>query len=546
MKSLFVRRAICWAIAAIAISASAHATAQTINLPPIKKLTWPNGVRLYLMEYKRAPTISVTAIFPGGDSAEPPNKVGVGDLTAELLREGTATRTAPQIAEEIEFLGGSLSTSSGQDNLTVGLAVLSRDAAKGLDLFSDVNRRPTLPAEELERGRQLALASLNALREDPESIAARTTSIAVFGRDPYGSEATIGSIQAIQREDIVEYHRRVIAPDRMILIAVGDLNANQMAEKLRARFGDWPRAGVPLPETAAPPPSSKRLILVDKPDATQTQVRWARTALPRNHPDYFAASVAESILGGGFTSRLVEEIRVARSLTYGIVSGFRPMLRGGMFSVSSFTKMETSRQLIDATEKVLRDTASKGFTAAELKRVKGYLTGLFAISMQSPEALAGQLATMAFYGLPDDYLRTYLTKINAVTLKDANRLAKTYASPAALTLIVVGPASKIEGPLKGLGKFEKVSIETVGKTDVTALARTGGSLPSQRPQGGAGLDDKTKQRIDRWIKDNNRNNYGDSKDTMYAGGTPLFDERTGKTKDKYEYILEKHPELRRE
>jgi Predicted Zn-dependent peptidases len=171
------------------------------------------------------------------------------------------------------------------------------------------------------------------------------------------------------------------------------------------------------------------------------------------------------------------------------------------------------------------------------------MAGLFAISVQAPEALAGQLAEIAFYGLPDDYLKTYLTRIRAVTLTEINRVAKRYVTPDQLSLVVVGPGQKITPQLKGLGTFETLSVELVGKSDVEKL-QGANAAPVSGNQGASNVDENTKQRIDKWIKEKGRNSYGDPKDTLYTGGTPLFDERTGKTKDKYEYILEKHPELR--
>jgi len=435
-----------------------------VQLPPVTRTTWENGVRVVLMEYRRAPTLEVLALFPGGSSVDPPGKAGAAALTAQLLRRGTEQRTALQIAEEIEFLGGTLGSGADDDRLTISLSVLSKDADAGLDLFADVIRHSTFPTEELERERQLHLSSLQSLSEHPGAVVSRVAAEVVYAGHPYGVMPTVTSLRAVTREDLLTYARHFIVPNRLILVAVGDFKTADMMSKLRARFGDWQRRESEAPaELPSPRPNPRRVVLIDKPDATQTHVQWTRLAFPRQHPDYFAAHIAETILGGSFTSRLTEEIRVNRSLTYDVSSRFDLQLRGGDFSVSTFTKIETTRALMDATNAVLRRTAEQGFTAAELKKVKGYLSGLFAIHIQTPEALAGEWADVAFYGLSDDYLQTYLSKLRAVTLADANRIARAYCQPEQLSLVLLAPAAKIKEQLKDVGDVETRAVETVGK-----------------------------------------------------------------------------------
>ncbi len=249
----------------------------------------------------------------------------------------------------------------------------------------------------------------------------------------------------------------------MILVVVGDFRAADMLARLRARFADWPRAESPAPVVPAVKPAPPRVVLVDKPDATQTQVRFSRTAFSRLSPDYFPALIADAALGGGFTSRLVDEIRVNRSLTYTIGSRFAGVRHGGMFTVSTFTKIETTRALVDAVKSVLRRAAQQGFTDAEVRKFKQYLVGDFAISMQTPEALAAQLAEMAFYNLPDNYLQTYLPRLRAVPTSEVNRIARTYFTPERLSLVMVAPAKAVQAQVQGLGSVEVRPVENVGK-----------------------------------------------------------------------------------
>ncbi len=439
------------------------AVGQDIKLPPVTRVTLPNGIRLVLMEYRRAPTLTVTALFPGGQCGDPSGKAGTASLTAELLRKGTGKRNAVKIAEEVDFLGASLGTAAGDDVVSVSASALARDTGQILDLFADVILHPTFPIEEIERERQLMLAGLQSLSEDPGAVASRVETEVVYAGHPYGIDATMTSVKSIAREDIAAYHQRIMTPKRMILVAVGDFHTPQFIQALRLKFGDWEKGAeseLKIPPVVAGP---KKLVLVDKPDATQTQVRFGRTAFARNSKDYFPAEIAETILGGGFTSRLVDEIRINRSLTYGISSIFSAKVHGGSFTVSTFTKIETTRKLLDAVKEVLQKTASTGFTPAEIQKAKNYLSGLYAIHVQTPEALARELAQIALCGLPDDYLQTYLARLRSVTLADANRIVKTYAAPGGLSLVMVAPAKSVDAQLKGLGPIETKPVETIGK-----------------------------------------------------------------------------------
>ena len=448
-------------IGLIALVAS-PSSAQKINTPPVKRSQEPNGSRLVLMEYPRVPAITLRIIFPGGKVNEPSDKEGVAELTATLLRRGTEKRNAVQISEEIEFLGGSLGASVSNDSFTVSLDVLSKDIDAGLDLLADVMRNSNFPESELERERLQSINELKGISENPRAVASLVTNSTIYAGHPYGKSPGIASLSQLKRDDVLAYYRTNINPASMIVIATGDFKAADLTAKLRARFGDWQGTSASR-EAPKWNIGAKRQILVDKPDSTQTQLRLIRPAISVGSPDYYAAEVANTILGGGFTSRLVEEIRINRSLTYGIGSSFSKSLLGGTFGVSTFTKIETTNALIKAVREVLKQAVAKGFTDTELRKVKGFLAGQFAISAQTPQALAGQLSQIELYGLPKDFLQNYIQKIQAVTIADVNRIAKTYFNPNSLSMILVAPASKVNAQLKEFGAFEVKSVDSVGK-----------------------------------------------------------------------------------
>ena len=430
------------------------AQAQKINLPPVKRVTLENGVRLILMEYHRAPTLTVRVSFEGGARFDAPGKSGATSLMTTLLRKGVDNKDAQKIAEEIDFLGGSLGAGAGDENCSVALNVLAKDSDTALDLMRDIIRHPTFPAEELERERTLEISGLQTIADDLGSLAGYATPGVIYGKHLYGAKTTIGSLKAISRDDILATYKSAFAPERMIIVAVGDFKFDEMQKSLTSRFGDWAKSGVTLPEVTAPTSTPIQRVIVDKPDATQTQVRLVRQGFKRSSPENYAATLANTILGGGFTSRLVENIRVNQSLTYGINSGFAKEKVGGSFSVSTFTKLETSRKIVDETNKTLAKIAKEGVTPQEYEKAKGFLTGQFAIRVQTPEGIAGQLLDMAVNDLPEDYLKIYLPKLRAVSISEVNKICKSYFAPENLSIVLVGPYAKIKSQLNGLGDFE--------------------------------------------------------------------------------------------
>lgn len=447
-----------------AVLLPATALGQAVRLPPVTRVSLPNGMLLLLMEYHRAPVVSVSVVFPHGSALDPEGKAGTVSLMAELLRRGTTTRNARQLADEIEFIGADLSTGADGDSVSASLDILARDLDAGLDLLADVLRNPTFPAAELERARKLRLASLQSLPDDAGALAERVATETVFAGHPYGRLSTVRSIAAITRADLVASCRRIVTPNGAIVAAAGDFHTDRMVAALRRRFEDWPRSAEPgVAALPAPVALPRRIVLVDKPDDTQTQVVFAGPGAPRNNPRRIAMTVANVILGGGFTSRLVDEVRVNRSLTYGIGSGFDGLRAGGSFEVSTFTKVETTRRLIDATTRVLQSAASNGLTAQELAKAKGYLAGQFAISVQTPEALSGRLARNALYGLPEDELHTYLSRLSKVTLADIDAVARLYFQPERMSLVLVGPAARVAPMLRGLGETKVTPAADVTK-----------------------------------------------------------------------------------
>jgi zinc protease len=451
------RRAFVLPIVLVA-AAVGSADAKTTSLPPITKTTVGNGLTVYIMPTSRLPLVDFRLVVRAGAVNDPTGKEGLASLTADLLTQGAGERNAQQIAEDIAFVGGDLAASADAEQLVVTCEVMKKDFDHGLAMFRDVIVSPTFPEEEFERKKSEALAAIAASKDDPATVASTNLLPFLLGNSPLGHPA-IGweaGVQSLRREDVKRFHETMVTPENAVLAVVGDIDPKQVKKALDKAFKDWKKSkaerGSPYPPLLRD--GGKRVEIVNKPEVTQTQIRLACVGVPRNHPDYYPIMVANTILGSGFTSRLVDEIRVNKGLTYSIRSGFTMYQAAGMFGVTTFTKNETIRQTIDETVAVIEKLRKDGPTEEELAKAKTYLTGLFPLGLQAPDNLAARLLDVAFYGLPEDYLTTYPDRMNAVTMEDCRRALKSYFCTDELNILVVSNPDVAKPALQGLGTIE--------------------------------------------------------------------------------------------
>ncbi len=436
--------------------------AQKIQLPATARHTLENGLTVILMEYRKVPVVDFRLIVRGGSVLDPPELEGVASIATSLMREGTETRSSTDIANAIDFIGGSLSVAAGADYCAANSEVLKKDVTTGLDLFTDVILHPSFPEEEIERERKQRLANLEALKEDPSSVASITFSKNVYGSHPYGRQSvgTRSSLDDVTRKDLVDFYRKIFVPNNAVLVVVGDFVSSEMLAKITAAFGGWKKGE--KPEIAVTPPvrlQGRKVVLVNKSDATQTQMVFGNIGIDIKNPDYFAIQVANTIFGGGFTSRLVDELRVKRSLTYGAYSGFSSSLWGGSYSIATFTKNTTIDETINVVLDELKKFRAKGATAEELKKGQNYIAGTFSRSLQSPEALAARLTDIELYGFPKDHLETYIQRLKAVTLDDVQRVAQKYFLLDDILIVLVTPSEETSPKVQKYGPVTVVDLE---------------------------------------------------------------------------------------
>jgi len=445
--------------------AGVAAAAEEVRLPPVTRVTLGNGLRVVVAEYHELPLVELQLVVGAGAAQDPPRKDGLAALTAGALRRGAGDLSAEELARAVESLGGRLDASAGVEGMIVSAEFLAKDFERGLDLVRQVVREPRFQRDEVRRAREEQVAGILAALQEPSAIAEKCFAAFLHGSHPYGRpvEGRRETVPRLGRGDVRDFWDRWYRPNNTILVLVGDVAAADAVARLREAFLDWePRPdAVPTRAPAPAPVESRRLLLVDKPDATQTQIRLGNVAIARNHPDHLPATVASTMLGGGFTSRLIEELRVKRSLTYAAWSAFAARLGGGDFRIGTFTKSPTTAETLALALEVEAAFRSGPPARRALDRAKTFLRGQFPLRLESPDALAGRLAEIEFHGLPPDELTTYRRRVAAVTAADVARVARTHMPPPErVAIVVVGRAVEIRDQLAArFGPFETVAPE---------------------------------------------------------------------------------------
>ena len=421
----------------------------------------PNDLVWLFSPQTELPLVTLQLLIKAGTLEDPPGKEGLANLTASLLRNGTKSRSAAKIAEELDFMGASLSFAGGDDFATVSLTVLKKDLGPALELLQDILMNPTFPAAEVLLKKNQFKAALASAEDEPKVVASRAFSKDLYGPFPYNHPVmgTPQGLTAITRQDLIAFHRTYYRPNNTVLSVVGDLTPDEAAQWVTKTFGAWAAAPLPVAKLPAIPPLNQRHEVVIDKDISQANIILGNLGIARKNPDFYAFQVMNYLLGGGgFASRLMDDIRVNRGLVYSVYSAFDPGLEPGPFIVALETKNATAGEAITQVVVQLRRIMTQPVTAEELKDAKSYLIGSFPRKMDSISKRAWLLGYVEVYGLGLDYPWRYSELIQHLTPGDIQKVAEKYLQPEKYLLVIVGKKSamtSLPGSLPGQKKEEK-------------------------------------------------------------------------------------------
>ena len=445
----------------------------SVPAPAVTKRTLANGLQVWTVTQRELPSVSASLVIRAG-GAQDGAKGGLAAMTASLLDEGAGSRDALEFARAVDALGISLGAFADDERTSVSLTTLKRTADSAFALMGELVTRPAFAAEELERDRKSRLQSLRQQKDQPTVIASQTFARKVYGdTHPYGrpGNGTPATIGAITRDDITGYYGRFYRPNNAIMVIVGDLTAEEGMRYAERAFGAWEKATVPAEAAAVPARPAARpasVYLVDKPGAAQSEIRIGHPGAARStDPDFYALQVMNVILGGQFSSRINLNLRESKGFTYGARSSWTFSRGDGPFVASAgvFTA-KTDSSLVEFLRELNDIRSTRPPTAEEVEFAKGVLIRAYPRRIETNGAVAAQLADLAFFGLPESELSTYLTRIAAVKPADVSRVARRYLQPGQFTIVVVGDLSQIRAGVEAL----RLGPVTVLDADGVAVA----------------------------------------------------------------------------
>jgi zinc protease len=428
--------------------------------------TLSNGLTLILSERRGLPIVAANLVLKTGSDANPLEKPGLANFVAAMLDEGTATRNALQIADQVAQLGASLTTGSSMDATTASVRSLTKNFGPTLDILADVVLHPSFPAEEIERQRASRLAGLVQQRDNPAQVAALVLASALYGtKHPYGyaEVGTEASVKAVTRGDMDAFWKQNFVPNNAALVVAGDISLPELRALAEKSFGSWARGTPAQPNLGAPSTTAARIVIVDKAGSPQTQVRVAGIGAARSSPDFRPMQVMNIALGGLFSSRINMNLREAHGYTYGASSGFSFRRAAGPFQVASGIRTDVTAPAVDEIFKELRGMVERPLTEDELTKAKDAMANSLPGAFESSANAVGNFSNVFIYDLGLDYYTKYAAQVNAVTRDQTLTMAKKYLDPSKMVVIAVGDRAKIEAELKKLNLGAIEVRDTEGK-----------------------------------------------------------------------------------
>jgi zinc protease len=442
------------------IRAPAPPVPRPLQLPPVERWKASNGLEVIALPRSELPVVTFGVAITAGLYDDQRRTLGVSAFTAEMLRKGTRRRTADQIAEAIDAVGGSLSAAAASERTGVDCTVLSKDADLCLDLLGDLLTEPTFPEAEMGEVRDAFLSVVKQRYDQPDQLAEAHFDNLLFGDEhPEGWALMPEDVARIGREDLVRFWTTYYRPNNSVLVATGDLDVPALRAAVERRLARWQARPVPpRHELVVPPHHGQRTLLVDKDDLTQATLMFGHAGIKHRDPDWYAATMVNYVLGGSdFSSRLMVEVRARRGLTYGIRSSFGATLYQGAFEVSAATRNETAWQALQASLQEIRRMKKEGPAAEELAKARGFYAGSTPFGLQSAASVAARIVEAELHGLGPSYVRDLAPRLAAVDLAQARAAAANHLLPDDMIVVIVGKGATVAPQLEKVGvPFERI------------------------------------------------------------------------------------------
>lgn len=436
------------------------------EFPKAASKTLANGLRVFVIEDHRLPLVSASLQILAGNAYAPPEKAGLASMTAGLLREGTTTRSAQDLARAVDNAGGNLSASAGDDTVNVSMSFMKSFAALGFELMADITRNPSFAQEEVDRQMRQAQSNLAVRYADAEYIAPLAAARAIFATHPYAypGDGTPESLRRIRRADIVAFYKLNYAPARAWLAIAGDLSPEEGFAFAEKHFGPWQAHARPDEKLPPGPEPRPQVLVIDMPNTNQTQIAVGHLGVPRNHPDYIALQLGNQIFGGSFNSRLNMKLRASEGLTYGASSYFEPNRFAGLFQATTFTRTEKTAEAIRMLVDLLKEFKENPATRQEFEEARAYLLGSFAIATETAGSVASRVLTAEINGLGSDYWTTYRRRLQELTREQTAAAIRRFLQPAKLSIVAAGNAAEFAKALEAFGPVRVLKSDEVDFT----------------------------------------------------------------------------------
>ena len=424
-----------------------------VKFPSYYEKTLPNGLKVIVIENHEQPIVYVSFVVKSGSTYDG-ELPGLASVTAELLTKGTKTRSATQIAEEIDFVGGSLNATASWDATNVSVLVLKKYLGVGVDILQDVVLNPTFPEEEIERVKTQRLASIKQSKAEAGYLAGVRFSKELFAGHPYANESggNEESIQKMKRADLVKFYQTHFIPNNSFIIFAGDITPSEALPLVEKYFGGWKKGKNPHKEfQTVKDVNQTKVVIVDKPGAVQSAIRIGHLGIDRKNKDYVKVYTLNTLLGGYFNSRINMNLRETHGYTYGASSFFDARIYPGPFIVSADVRNEVTDSSIAEVIKELKRIIDEPVPEDELKMAKDYIVGSFPLQIETPAQVASRVMTIEIYGLPKDFYDRFREEVKKITAKDIQETARKYLHPDKLLIVVSGNSKQIKPVLEKFG-----------------------------------------------------------------------------------------------